>query len=52
MTKQQINEWYARIAAKAAALGDLGWFDPDVRRELRALRHAEESFGHYAQGPA
>jgi len=49
MTQQQINEWYARIAAMAAALGDPGWFNWDVRRELRALWHAEESFGAYAQ---
>ena len=46
MTKKQLNAWYERIAAKAA---DCGWFDADVRRELRALWRAEDSFGAYAQ---
>ena len=49
MTQQQLNAWYERIAAKAAALG---WFDPAVRRSLRALWRAEDSFGAYAQVPA
>ena len=46
MTQRDLNAWYARIAAKAAARG---WRDADVRRSLRALWHAEESFGAYAQ---
>lgn len=49
MTQRDLNKWYARIAAKAAALGDLGWFAEDVRRELQALWRAEDSFGAYAQ---
>ncbi len=49
MTQRDLNKWYERIAAKAAALGDLGWFDSDVRADLRALWHAEDSFGAYAQ---
>ena len=49
MTQRDLNKWYARIAAKAAALGDLGWFDAGVCRSLRALWHAEDSFGAYAQ---
>ena len=46
MTQQHLNTWYSRIAAKAA---DRGWFDAGVRRELRALWRAEDSFGAYAQ---
>ena len=46
MTKQQLDDWYARIA-ETAARG--GWDDPDVRRSLRALWRAEETAGAYAQ---
>ena len=46
MTQRDLNKWYARIAAKAA---ERGWRDPYVRRELRSLWHAEDSFGAYAQ---
>ena len=49
MTQQALNAWYARIAAKAA---NRGWDDPDVRRDLQALWHAEDSFGAYAKVPA
>ena len=49
MTQRDLNKWYARIAAKAA---DRGWDDPAVRRSLRALWHAEDSFGAYAKVPA
>ena len=49
MTQQQLDTRYERIAAKAAALGALGWFDASVRRELRALWRAEDSFGAYAE---
>ena len=46
MTQRDLNDWYSRIAAKAAARG---WRDDDVRRELRSLWRAEDSFGAYAQ---
>ena len=46
MTQRDLNNWYERIAVKAA---DRGWDDPDVRQELRSLWHAEDSFGAYAQ---
>ena len=49
MTQRDLNKWYERIAVKAA---DRGWRDAEVRRELRALWHAEDSFGAYAQVPA
>ena len=49
MTQRDLNAWYKRIAVKAA---DRGWDDEGVRRELRALWHAEDSFGAYAQVPA
>ena len=49
MTQRSLDAWYSRIAAKAA---DRGWRDQTVRRSLRALWRAEDSFGAYAQVPA
>ena len=46
MPQRDLNDCYKRIAAKAAARG---WRDQTVRRSLRALWRAEDSFGAYAQ---
>ena len=48
MTQRSLDNWYARIVKRAAVSG---WDDPDVRRELQSLWHAEDSFGAYAQVP-
>ena len=46
MKQRDLDNWYERIATKAA---DRGWDDAEVRADLQALWHAEESFGAYAQ---
>ena len=48
MTQRDLNARYERIVKRAAVSG---WRDPEVRRELRSLWHAEDSFGAYAQLP-